>query len=380
MKDIRDESRLRDSRFTRICLSNFLLHAFVFLLIPLTARRAGEMGAEEGLTAWAVLAFAAGRFAPGPFGAHLMERRPRKHIALWAVLALGLLSLPPAFSPIGAAGLVALYGLQGVCFGLAQTALGSTLVNDVLRSHERDCGDMRYAWAGRLGMPAGLVAGALLPELAGAKLTEWYALSPCALAFLLIAQTSVPLKAPVPTAVVSLDRFLLPRSLYLSLSLFPASFVLGHAAASYGMVGAWLFAASFAAVFLCQFFPRFFPGRRTGVALGYLLIAIGQAILNFEKEGRPQWIALLLTGTGVAMVSSRHLHHWITLARHCQRGTAQSTYALSCRTAFSAGFASACFFPAFRGLWLSALCMAAMCLYFLWPCHTTAGKAHGSRH
>jgi len=380
MKDIRDESRLRDSRFTRICLSNFLLHAFVFLLIPLTTRRAAAMGMEESLTAWSVLAFAAGRFVPGPFGAHLMECRPRKHIALWAVLVLGLLSLPPAFFPIGAVGVVTLYGLQGACFGLAQTALGFTLVNDVLRSHERDRGDMRYAWAGRLGMPVGLIAGALLLKLASMEQAEWYALSPCVLAFLLIAQTSVPLKAPVPTAVVSLDRFLLPRSLYLSLSLFASSFVLGHATASYGVVSAWLFAASFAMVFLFQFFPRFPPGRRTGVALGYSMIAIGQAILNFEKDDRTLWIALLLTGAGVAMVSSRHLHHWITLACHCQRGTAQSTYMLSCRTTFSLGFASAYFFPAFRGMWLSALCMAAMCLYFLWPCHTTAGKAHGSRH
>lgn len=369
MKDIREGGGLRGSRFIHICLSNFLLHAFVFLLIPLTEWHAVAIGAERSIVGWAVLAFAAGRFVPGPFGAHLMECRPRKHTAIWSVLALGLLSLVPATFPNETIWLVASYGLQGLCFGLAQTALGATLVNDVLRSHERDRGDMRYAWAGRMGMPTGLLVGAMLPVYISAGTIVWYALIPCVLALLLIAQTSVPLKAPVPTTAVSLDRFLLPRSLHLSLSLFAAPFVLGHVTANLDAMGALLIATGFVAIFVSQILFHFPIGQRTAVSTGYFLIVIGQIAISFGSVGCVLLVTLPLTGAGVAVVSSRHLLHWTTLASHCQRGTAQSTHMLSCRTAFSLGFACAYLFPAFQGLWLTTLCMAAMCLYLLWPCN-----------
>lgn len=351
---------MRSSRFVSICLANWLVHTYVFLLIPLINRRAAACGADGCLVAWAVLTFAVGMFLPGPFGAHLMEKCSRKSVGLWSVFVMGLLALPANILPDVPALLIVLYGLQGVCFGLAQTALGSTLVNDVLHSSERDRGDILYAWAGRLGIPLGLLAGMLLPAFAPQKHLGLFALLPCALAFLLIAQTRVPFKAPVQVSVVSLDRFLLPRSFRLSLSLFAAPFVFGHVAAQADVAVALLFTIGFAGVYALQIFLHLPMGRRSSVLLGYSFVVLGVLGFCFPLPKIAFWLALLLLGAGVSVVSSRHLLQWITHVGHCQRGTAQSTYMLSWRVAFTLGFVSAFFFDATPCVALVALCLFSM--------------------
>lgn len=326
-------------------------------------RLLAALGISEDMVMWAVLAFATGMFLPGPFGAYLMERCSRKRVALWSVFAMGFLALPVKYLQGWPACLVILYGLQGACFGLAQTALGSTLVNDVLLSKDRDRGDILYAWAGRLGIPLGLLAGMWMPAFSDVSQFSLFVLVPCVLAFLLIGQTSVPLKAPVPVPIASLDRFLLPRSLYLSLSLFAAPFVFGYMVARGGAVDALLFVIGFAAVYALQIFVCLPMGQRASISLGYSFIILGLAVISSHAPYLFHGLSLFLIGSGVSVVSSRHLLQWIKLAEHCQRGTAQSTYMLSWRVAFSVGFACACISPALHFLSLIALCLVSLSLY-----------------
>lgn len=358
---------LQGARFRCLCAANFFLHLYVYLLIPLLSARLGQFGAGVAPVAWAVAAFALGMALPGPFAARLMERRSRKSVCLGAVAVLGFCATPAYVRAAAPVHFVLLYGLQGVAFGLAQTALGTTLVNDVLPSRERDRGDVCYAWAGRVGIPLGVMLGLLLVRFVPMPQAWWWTLLPCTFAFLLVGQTPVPLKAPVSVPWVTWDRFLLPHTLPLSFTLFAAPFVLGGLVAAQGIKGMTCLAAGCAAACLFRMEDRLRAGRRAALAVGYTLLLLGLAGMAFSDGMGWGWLPLFFAGWGVASVSAAHLKHWLVLSDHCQRGTAQNTYMLSWRAGFACGFCVAAFRPDAAVSCAQPLCLLCLAAYFLWP-------------
>lgn len=334
-------SRLTSPRFIKLCVANWLLHLYVFSMPALLDAGYRQSGAGHAPTGWAVLAFALGMVLPGPLGAWLMEQRSRKGVFLRAMLLLGLLpTWGYANLPLPVWG-IALHGLQGVAFGIAQTALGTTLVNDLLPSNQRSQGDVRYAWAGRLGIPMGLVCGLLLANFVPLPAAFWWTLLPCAASFLLVAQTEIPVKAPVKVPLFTLDRFFWPGSWRLSLTLFAAPWLLGRLAGteSCGLFPCCAMVAGTLTAFLLQRLLCRFFSPTLSVSLCYILLL--PALLWTSLGGEVQLLAgSFLIGLGVSEVSSRHLSCWVKQAEHCQRGTAQSTYMLSWRISFALGFAA----------------------------------------
>ncbi len=355
------------SRFLTLCAANWFLHIYIYAMIPLAAVHTLHLGGTLLHTAWGVLAFSAGMFLPGPFGAHLMERRVRKSVFLKALLVLGpAVSVGYAFTTIKEV-FLALQLVQGMAFGVAQTALGATLVNDVLHSSQRNRGDLLYGWAGRIGVPLGLFAGYVATFLVPFPDVFWWLLIPCALSFVLVAQTEIPVKAPVKVPLLTLDRFFLPKSLPLGLSLLAAPWAIGRMAGSQPDVTAFLaLAAGVAAACLVQYFVRHRVGQRTIVAQAYALIAAAMLLLSLGPNPLASLIAYVLAGMGAGGVSSRHLMDWISTSRHCQRGTAQNTYLLLWRLSFALGFlvsAAGCF-----GSFLpdALLCLGSFAVYAVW--------------
>lgn len=180
-------NRLSSSRFINMCVANWFLHIFIFATVPLLAVLVENLGGTPAWTGYAVLAFAVGMVIPGPFGAHLMERRSRKEVFLKAALVAGpvVTLLGYMFCVHNLESIVALQLLQGMAFGVAQTALGTTLVNDILQSKQRNRGDIIYGWAGRLGIPLGLFLGYVLLQVVTVDLAFWWTLVPCAWLFCL---------------------------------------------------------------------------------------------------------------------------------------------------------------------------------------------------
>ncbi len=338
------QNPLTSSRFLKLAVANALLHVYVFSMIPLLGAAAAMSGGSSATVGYAVLAFALGMVLPGPLGAFMMERRSRKGVCLRAMLFLGIL---PAYEYIfdgTVATLVLFHGLQGLTFGMVQTALGTTLVNDVLPSRSRSLGDNYYAWAGRIGIPAGIALGCLMLRLLPLPAAWLWSLLPCVVAFLLVAQTPVPIKAPVKVPLFTLDRFVWPGSWRLSLTMFAAPWLLGRVVAtpvnfeaSLSLVGGVLVAFLWAMVSQSRFDRAPWFGL-----FAYVLLILSLCLPDVGVQ-LYFWPMFLLLGMGVAMVSARHLQLWIWQAEHCQRGTAQNTYMLSWRLSFAAGFAaSAC--------------------------------------
>lgn len=347
MKSSTKPNQLTSSRFLNMCVANWCLHIYVSLMIPLIAAAAFRLGGDMMTTAWAVLAFSIGMIIPGPFGAHLMERRSRKEVFLKAMLLIGLVPTVGYVFASTPLSLIMLHGLQGAVFGIAQTALGTTLVNDILLSKQRNKGDIIYAWAGRLGIPIGLFVGTMMCRYVDFPEIYWWALIPTALSFVLVGQTAVPIKAPVKVPLMTCDRFFLPKSLPLGLTMFGAPFVMGRLVSCHLFPGTFLaMTGGILAAFLLQILIRRRLSQCGAVCVGYLVILITIALHQGScSPSLHSYLAGGLIGFGVGIVSSRHLMEWVDTAEHCQRGTAQSTYMICWRVAFALGFL-------FGALWL----------------------------
>ncbi len=360
------QNPLTSSRFINMCVSNWFLHLYVYSMIPLLYAQAREFSANPLLVGWCVVAFAIGMILPGPFGAHLMERRSRKQVFLKSLLLTGLLSTIGYSVATAPWMLIVLHGMQGVGFGIAQTALGTTLVNDVLYSRYRNRGDAYYAWAGRLGIPLGLLLGYTWMSFLPITDAWWWALVPCALSFLLVAQTQVPVKAPVKVALMTCDRFFLPKSCPLSLTMFAAPWMMGRVVGNFP--GGWVclsMAVGALLAFIIQLMGKHRLSQRIAVALGYLCVVVAWLLIAYPVPAT-NYLAYILIGGGVGAVSSRHLLAWLITADHCQRGTAQSTYMLSWRLAFAFGFLSSAYFAMEHVAFDLLLSVVSLLLYLLW--------------
>ena len=226
-------NQLSSSRFINMCVANLLIHVYLFAQIPLFAFRMPDVARLEATMVAGLLCFSAGMIVPGPFSAHLLERYRRKLLYLNALLVFAaasmvLLHLPLAFLPYAPV----FMGLEGAAYGVMQVAMGSTIINDMLISAQRTKGDCFYAWAGRLGGPFGLLAGALLMQVLPPDSVLWWSPVVLCLAYLLVAQTMVPVKAPVKMAVFTCDRFFLPAAWRTMLALLPFACAIGFAVES----------------------------------------------------------------------------------------------------------------------------------------------------
>lgn len=363
---------LRSSRFINMCVANWFLHIYVFSIIPLLNTHFSKLGYETQWVGWATLAFAIGMILPGPFGAHMMERRSRKEIYLKALIVVGPIATWGYVTFTDVRLLLAIQLLQGIAFGVSQTALGTTLVNDILQSKQRNKGDIIYGWAGRIGIPLGLFTGYVLSIIMSIQQAYWWALVACALSFVLVAQTVVPIKAPVKVPLITLDRFFLPKSVPLGLSMFAAPWTLGRIAGAFPHSDNLLWGSAYLCIslgvllaFLIQIFIRRKLEQRTLVALGYVLTLIGLGLISY-----PNWIignlGDVILGCGIGAVSSRHLMDWVTQSDHCQRGTAQNTYLLFWRLSFSLGLLCTCLYGLHDVKVDEGLCVVSLILYLFW--------------
>lgn len=368
---------LTGSRFVNMCVANWFLHIYVFATIPLVAAQVAQLQESAHWVGWSVMLFAVGMVLPGPFGAHLMERRSRKEIFLKALLVLGPLATLGYVLATDIRLILAMQLLQGMAFGVSQTALGTTLVNDILLSKQRNKGDIIYGWAGRIGIPLGLFLGYVLSITISLQQSYWWALVPCAFSFVLVAQTTVPIKAPVKVSFVTFDRFFLPSSIPLGLSMFAAPWTLGRIAGMLPHSCNWLLSSAYVCLslgvlfaFLMQIFIQRRVEQRKLMTLGYLTIIGGLVLISYPNVVLGN-IGDILLGCGVGAVSSRHLMDWVTKSAHCQRGTAQNTYMICWRWAFSLGLLCTCFFG-LQNVWIDiVICAISLLLYVLW----THGKA-----
>lgn len=332
---------LGSPRFVCLCAANFLVHLSLFAVLPQWVWMATR--SEGTAAAWLLPMFFLGMALPGAAGARMLERYSRKGVclrstaALCAVSLLSLLLMPKGFA------VLPLLLLQGAAYGLLQMSLGSTLVNDILPSPLRSRGDAAYAWAGRSAIAIGLLSGTLASKLLPTAQGVGFTLVPAALAFLLVAQTQIPVKAPVRTPLFSLDRFFLPSlaPFFLTLAAAPAALGCYAAADTTAEAYALLAAGQLAAIPFTRLLGKTRHAAAMLAGAGYLLLGASAVVFFQAGSAASHGCALsaIFCGAGAATLSHAHLIYMLRRADHCQRGTVQNSYLLFWWLSFAAGFA-----------------------------------------
>lgn len=330
-------------RMVSMGLAHLLMNAYAFALFSLFHLHMQEQGTSassmegaggDGATFWTVLAFLVGVFAPGAFGAYLLERFSRKAVFAKSVLLFTAVGVSYAYFPGYLYWVVPAFFMQGVAYGMAQMALGTTLVNDLTQAQCRTRANNAYVWYGRFGCSLGLVLGVNLPLLTG-RTSECIVLVAAAglLSVLLVLALRVPVKAPVKVRLVALDRFLLPAAV---VRVVPSMFValcLGSVVSSHLHARGWFFLAlgQLVALLLPTGLKRVGRGRVMKCA-GLVLSVIAAVLLHdVLPGGRLEAVgvsAFFVLGVGSALALERTLLGLVGHVEHCQRGTAQNTYYL----------------------------------------------------
>ncbi len=368
--------RLWHRDFWLMAVANLLLTAAVYMLVPTMPGWLLDAQGLSSLEAGAAMgAFGLGLFTLGAFVSFLVQHYRRNVVCMRAVLIMaaliGLLYYVDTqrceFVEFWLV-LLQRFGL-GVCFGLAQMVLTSTLIIDTSESYQRTEANHAAAWFGRFALSLGPLAGLLLQRMAGFDSVVLVAGCVAVVAVLLIRMVNFPFRVPeddIPT--VSLDRFFLPHGfpLFLNLQLIMLaagmllSLPLTERFYAMMMVG-FLFAL------LAQRFVFRDAEVKSEVVSG--LILMGAALLMMLTHPQPVvwYVAPVFVGFSLGIIGSRFMLFFIKLSRHCQRGTSQSTFLLGWESgiAWGLGIGLAFFQGESNALLITALVLivSALILY-----------------
>lgn len=338
--------RLWHRDFWLMAMANLLLTIAVYVLIPVMP---GWLMQAENLTmqetGMIMGAFGVGIFLFGCFTSYLVQRFRRNVVCIWAILLMTALlgwlyyldlQKSQFFDfPILFVQRMAL----GAAFGLAQMILSSTLIIDTCESFQRTEANHSASWFSRFALSLGPLTGIIVVRLAGFD-AVWLVAIGCTLAAVVfIMLVHFPFRTPEENVkVVSLDRFFLPQGWPLTFNLIVVTFVTGLLVST---VATELFYVMMMVGFLMALLAQRFVFRNAEIESEVItsLVLIGVAVLMMltRQQTVVSFAAPLFIGFGLGIIGSRFLLFYIKLSRHCQRGTAQSTFFLAWESGLALG-------------------------------------------
>ncbi len=331
---------LWNREFWNMIIANMLLCMSMTMLIPTLPL---WMLYSEGLTlqetGLAMGSFGIGVFLPGFLCSYLVERFRRNSVCIWAIILLALTTLLPVYlHPVEYWQAILIRFGQGMTFGLAQMVLSSTLVIDTCESSHRTVANHSTTWFGRFALSLGPILGLLIYQMCDFKCVFWGAAICCGLAVLLILLVHFPFRVPVDHInKLSFDRFLLVHGWPLFLNMVPVMVAVGMLLSL--PLPLHFYALMMVGFLLALLAQRFvFPDAelKSEIVSG-LIMMMGSMLIMLFAPHSPLCSPLL--GLGIGIVGSRFLLFFIKLSKHCQRGTAQSTFLLGWELGLAFGIA-----------------------------------------
>jgi MFS family permease len=330
--------RLWHKDFWLMAIASLLIAMAATMLIPsLPKWMLFVQGLSADETGYCMGAFALGLFLPGAFCSYLVQRFRRNVVCVWSVLLFALsVGLPAYATHIPFVWMLALRVVQGAFFGLAQMVLASTLIIDTCESSQRTEANHSASWFGRFALSLGPMAALLVAQFADDQAVLLVSAGCCVLTALLVLMVKFPFRAPIDNPhLFSLDRFLLVHGVPLLLNLLPLTIATGMImslpldATFYGqmMVG-------FLLSLLAERFVFAEAELKSEIVSGTVLMTAALLVILFVPTSP---LASPLLALGLGIVGARFLLLFIKLSRHCQRGTAQSTFLLGWESGIALG-------------------------------------------
>lgn len=330
--------RLWHRDFWLMAMANMLLTMAVYMLIPVMP---GWLMQTENLTmqetGLVMGAFGIGIFVFGCFTSFLVQHFRRNVACIWAVMLMAALLGWLYYLDLQKSQffdfqlLLVQRLLLGAAFGLAQMILSSTLIIDTCESFQRTEANHSASWFSRFALSIGPLTAILVERHAGFSNALLVAIGCTLAAIIFILLVHFPFRTPAENVkVVSLDRFFLPQGWPLTVSLALVTFIMGLLLTTeiselfYGMV-----MVGFLVALLAQRFVFRDADIESEVITGLVLIGVAVLMMLTRNQTVVYFAAPLFVGFGLGIIGSRFLLFFIKLSRHCQRGTAQSTFFLA---------------------------------------------------
>ena len=338
--------------FWILAIANLLITMSVYMLIPiLPIWMLGTAALSQQAAGTVMGVYGIGLFLLGGFCNWLVQRYRRNRVCLWAI-ALVFLSLLGCWlverelqqSWLQYRLLLFLRIVLGAAFGLVQMILSSTLIIDKSESFQRTEANHASAWFGRFALSLGPMLGIVFARTTFSPILASAALALAA--YILLATVKFPFRTPDDgVKKISGDRFFLPVAKWLFLNLFLICLSVGilmstqFTAMFYAMV-----MVGFAIALLAERFAFVDADLKSQVVAGSILIAAALMMILTRKQMVVNYISPVFVGLGIGLIGSRFLLFFIKLSKHCQRGTAVSTYMLGWESGLAAGLFVGYFF------------------------------------
>lgn len=341
MEDMKE--KLWNKEYMKVMSCNFLLFFAFYLLTPLLPIYLdSEFQADKDLIGIILSGYVVATLVIRPFSGFFVDTFDRKTVLMICFFCFFL-----CFSGyLGASTLLMFFivrTMHGIPFG-ATTVANSTAAIDVLPSSRRNEGIGYYGLSNNLAMAIAPSIGIYIYHLTdNFKLLFWLSLGLAFLGFLCSTSVKLPKREKVADKPkLSLDHFFLGRAWLLAVNILFFGIcwgVMSNYVALYGKkelgitdgTGVFFMILS-AGLFVSRLFgaKSLRKGLLTHNALiGVLISLVGYGMFAFVVTPWSFYLSALLIGLGNGQMYPAFLNMFIKVARHDQRGTANSSILIS---------------------------------------------------
>lgn len=335
--------RLWNSEYIKVMSCNFLLFFAFYLLTPLLPIYLDEQFNADKDTIGIVLSgYVIATLLVRPFSGFVVDTFDRKKVLIICFFAFFI-----CFAGYIGAGTLLMFAIvrtmHGIPFG-ATTVANSTAAIDVLPSSRRNEGIGFYGLSNNIAMAVAPSIGIYIYNATGNfSILFWLSLVLAMAGFLLSTRVKLPKRQAVAgKPKMSLDHFFLSRAWLLAVNIcfFGLCWgVMSNYVAIYGKIelnitdGTGLFFVLLSAGLVIS---RLFgahslrEGKMTrNAAVGVLLSTVGFALFAAVITPWSYYLSALLIGLGNGQMYPAFLNMFVKVARHDQRGTANSSILIS---------------------------------------------------
>ena len=335
--------RLWNKEYLKVMMCNFLLFFAFYLLTPLLPLYLDEQfNADKDLIGLVLSGYVIATLLVRPFSGFFVDTFDRKRVFTLCFLFFFL-----CFTGYIGAGTLLMFAivrtLHGIPYG-ATTVANSTVAIDVLPSSRRNEGIGYYGLSNNVAMAVAPSAGIYIYHAtSNFSLLFWLSLIIALAGYLCSTTVKLPRRERVEgKPKLSLDHFFLGRAWLLALNIcfFGLCWgVMSNYVAIYGkeelnitdVTGFFFMLLSIGLVISRLFGAKTLrAGKMThNATIGVLLSLAGYGIFAFIPHAWAYYAAALLIGLGNGQMYPAFLNMFISVARHDQRGTANSSILIS---------------------------------------------------
>lgn len=344
--------RLWNANYIKVMTTNFLLYFAFYLLTPLLPLYLSEeFGATKDVIGIVLSGYTVAALIVRPFCGYVVDSFSRKKVLMLCLTAFFM-----CFAGYIAAGTILMFAicrtLHGAPFG-AVTVANSTCAIDVLPASRRNEGIGLYGLSNNFAMAIAPSVGIWLHDAMGSYAALfWIALAVAGMAVAIAGTLRMPNKEIVKNkSKVSLDRFFLTRAWLLAINIAMFGFCWGtlsnylaiYGKEELGMTGG---TGTYFAILSCGLFLSRLQGRKAlrdgklthNAAEGMCLSLVGFILFVAVPHPVAYYLSAMFIGLGNGHLYPAFLNMFVAVARHDERGTANS----SILTGWDLGFGIGC--------------------------------------